>query len=68
MISETDVLVVGGGLVGLASAGFLARHGTRVVLAERHPSTSLHPKARLVNVRSMEAYRARPTSTPRLRM
>lgn len=58
MIAKTDVLVVGGGLVGLASAGFLALHGTGVVLAERHLSTSLHPKARLVNVRSMELYRA----------
>jgi putative polyketide hydroxylase len=58
MDSEAEVLVVGGGLVGLAAAAFLAQHGTRVTLAERHPSTSRHPKARLVNVRSMELYRA----------
>jgi 2-polyprenyl-6-methoxyphenol hydroxylase-like FAD-dependent oxidoreductase len=57
-IAETDVLVVGGGLTGLAAAAFLARHGVRVLLAERHPGTSTHPKARLVNVRSMELYRA----------
>lgn len=57
-IVETDVLVVGGGLTGLAAAAFLARHGVRVLLAERHPGTSTHPKARLVNVRSMELYRA----------
>jgi putative polyketide hydroxylase len=55
---ETDVLVVGGGLAGLAAGALLAAHGTRVVVAERHPTTSLHPKARLVNVRSMEIYRA----------
>jgi putative polyketide hydroxylase len=55
---ETDVLVVGGGLAGLAAGAFLARHGTRVTVAERRPTTSVHPKARLVNVRSMELYRA----------
>jgi 2-polyprenyl-6-methoxyphenol hydroxylase-like FAD-dependent oxidoreductase len=55
---ETEVIVVGGGLTGLAAAAFLAQHGTRVLLAERHPSTSRHAKARLVNVRSMELYRA----------
>jgi putative polyketide hydroxylase len=53
-----DVLVVGGGLVGLAAAALLARQGARVLLAERHPGTSRHPKARLVNQRSMEIYRA----------
>jgi 2-polyprenyl-6-methoxyphenol hydroxylase-like FAD-dependent oxidoreductase len=57
-VVETDVLVVGGGLAGLSAAAFLAQHGTRVLLAERYPSTSAHPKARLVNVRSMELYRA----------
>jgi putative polyketide hydroxylase len=56
--AEADVLVVGGGLVGLAAAALLARQGARVLLAERHPGTSRHPKARLVNQRSMEIYRA----------
>jgi putative polyketide hydroxylase len=55
---DVDVLVVGGGLVGLAAGAFLAQHGVRVLVAERHPSTSRHPKARLVNARSMELYRA----------
>jgi putative polyketide hydroxylase len=55
---DCDVLVVGAGLVGLAAAAFLARHGVRVVVAERRPTTSAHPKARLVNARSMELYRA----------
>ena len=53
-----DTLIVGGGLVGLAAAAFLAQQGLDVILVERHPSTSLHPKARLVNVRSMELYRS----------
>jgi putative polyketide hydroxylase len=55
---RTDVLVVGGGLAGLAAGAFLARHGVEVLVVERHPSTSRHPKARLVNTRSMELYRA----------
>lgn len=55
---ECDVLVVGGGLVGLAAGAFLARQGVEVLLAERHEETSRHPKARLINARSMELYRA----------
>lgn len=54
----TDVLVVGGGLTGLASAALLGLHGVRVLLVERRPSTSHHPKARLVNARTMEIFRA----------
>ncbi|MGW1100465.1 FAD-dependent oxidoreductase [Streptomyces sp. NPDC002455] len=59
-MTERDggVLVVGGGLVGLAAAAFLAQQGVEVTVAERHRATSRHPKARLVNVRSMELYRA----------
>lgn len=30
--TEAEVVVVGGGLVGLASAAFLARHGVRTAL------------------------------------
>ncbi|MEV0210794.1 FAD-dependent oxidoreductase [Streptomyces sp. NPDC050788] len=55
---DFDVLVVGGGLVGLAAGAFLAQQGVDVTVAERHRETSRHPKARLVNVRSMELYRA----------
>ena len=55
---ETEVLVVGGGPVGLTSALLLARQGVRVLLAERHPGTSIHPRARGINVRSMEIFRA----------
>jgi len=57
--SETrDVLVVGGGLTGLAAAALLALQGVRVLVIERRPGTSVHPKARLVNARTMEIYRA----------
>jgi putative polyketide hydroxylase len=52
-----DVLVVGGGPVGLLCATLLAKRGVDTVLVERHPGTSLHPKARGVSVRSMEILR-----------
>ncbi|MGI5171065.1 FAD-dependent monooxygenase [Spirillospora sp. CA-253888] len=42
---ETRVLVVGGSLVGLSTAVFLAHHGVRCTLVERHPGTSIHPRA-----------------------
>ncbi|WP_170994604.1 FAD-dependent monooxygenase [Streptomyces sp. BPSDS2] len=43
--SGTRVLIVGGSLVGLSTAVFLAHHGVPVTLVERHPSTSIHPRA-----------------------
>lgn len=56
--TTTPVLVVGGGLTGLSAAVFLAWQGIPVVLAERHARTSLDPKARVINPRTMELYRA----------
>lgn len=43
-----DVVVVGVGLVGLASGALLAQQGLRVLAVERHAGTSVHPKARLL--------------------
>ncbi|MBS1677204.1 MAG: FAD-dependent oxidoreductase [Actinobacteria bacterium] len=40
-MSEDAVVIVGGGAVGLASAGFLARGGASVVVLERHPELGL---------------------------
>jgi putative polyketide hydroxylase len=57
LVERTSVFVVGGGLVGLSAAVFLAHRGVEVVLAERRPTTSLHPKARGLNIRTMELYR-----------
>jgi putative polyketide hydroxylase len=51
------VLIVGGGPVGLTASILLSRHGVRSLLAERHPGTAVHPKARAINARSMEIYR-----------
>ncbi|MES5482491.1 FAD-dependent monooxygenase [Bradyrhizobium sp. INPA03-11B] len=54
---ETPVLIVGAGPVGLTAAIALSQHGIRSVLVERHPSTSIAPKARGINARTMEMYR-----------
>ncbi|MEV8443262.1 FAD-dependent monooxygenase [Actinosynnema sp. NPDC051121] len=56
--TTTPVLIVGGGLTGLSAAVFLAWQGVPVTLAERHPRTSIDPKARVINPRTMELYRA----------
>jgi putative polyketide hydroxylase len=55
---DCDVLVVGGGLVGLAASMFMAQQGLRVWLVERHTGTSSHPKLRGVSARTMELYRS----------
>ncbi|MFD4790056.1 FAD-dependent monooxygenase [Streptomyces sp. NPDC058459] len=55
---KVPVLIVGGGLAGLSAAVFLAHHGVKATLVERHPGTSVHPKARAINPRTMELYRA----------
>ena len=58
MVAEpVDVLIVGGGVVGLSASLFLAQHGVRPLLVERHPGTSIHPRARGVNGRTMELMR-----------
>ncbi|MFI9557264.1 FAD-dependent monooxygenase [Nonomuraea endophytica] len=55
---RTQVLVVGGSLVGLSAALFLARHGVDVMVVERHPGTSIHPRTPGYNARTMEYFRA----------
>lgn len=54
---QFPVLIVGGGVVGLTASLFLAQHGVRSLLVERHPGTSIHPRARGVNGRTMELLR-----------
>lgn len=49
------VLVVGAGLAGLSAAMFLAVHGVRALVVERHPTTSVYPKARGQFPHTMEA-------------
>src|SRR5437868_104601 len=54
---EVDVLIVGGGPVGLSASILLSRFEVSSLLVERHPSTSIHPKARGINARTMEIFR-----------
>jgi 2-polyprenyl-6-methoxyphenol hydroxylase-like FAD-dependent oxidoreductase len=54
---DVDVLIAGGGPVGLTASILLSRLGLSTLLLERHPGTSLHPKARGINTRSMEIFR-----------
>ena len=53
-----DVLVVGAGPAGLTTAAGLARTGIRVLLVEKHPGTSIFPKAAGVRPRTMEILRS----------
>jgi putative polyketide hydroxylase len=54
---NVDVVVVGGGLVGLSTAAFLAMHGVRTHVVERHGGIPTHPRARGTNPRTMELMR-----------
>jgi putative polyketide hydroxylase len=54
---EVPVLIVGGGAVGLTASILLSLHGVSSLLVERHPGTSIVPKARGINSRTMEMYR-----------
>ena len=66
---SVPVLIVGGSLVGLSTSLFLGRLGVPHVLVERHAGTSIHPRGRGNNVRTMELFRVAaasliPFSTP----
>jgi len=54
---EVPALIVGGGPVGLCTSLLLSRFGVLSLLVERHPATSIHPRARGINVRTMEILR-----------
>lgn len=55
---NVPILIVGGGPVGLSSALLLAHYGVSALLVERHPGTSIHPRARGINIRTMEIMRS----------
>src|SRR5438552_12464590 len=54
----TQVLIVGGGLVGLSTSLFLSWHGISSLLIERHPGTAIHPRAMGFSPRTMELFRS----------
>ncbi|NNE85994.1 MAG: hypothetical protein HKN28_18685 [Alphaproteobacteria bacterium] len=55
--NDTQILIVGGGPVGLTTALEFARHGVRCILVNEQADTALHPKANAINARSMEHFR-----------
>jgi len=54
---ETEVLVIGGGPVGLSLALELGLQGRRCLLVERHERVGFAPRAKTTNVRSRELMR-----------
>ncbi|HWD02123.1 MAG TPA: FAD-dependent monooxygenase [Amycolatopsis sp.] len=52
------VLIVGGSLVGLSTAMFLAQHGVPAMTVERHPGTAIHPRAGHLHLRTLELMRS----------
>ncbi|MFD7965346.1 FAD-dependent oxidoreductase [Streptomyces zaomyceticus] len=63
-VHRTPVLIVGGSLVGLSTSLFLGRHGVPHTLVERHTGTSIHPRGRGNNVRTMELFRSAGVARP----
>jgi putative polyketide hydroxylase len=59
MVSQTQVpvLIIGGGIVGLSASLCLAHHGIHSLVIERHSGTSIHPRSRSANARTMEIFR-----------
>ena len=54
---HVDVLISGGGLVGLSTAMFLARHGIAPTVVERLAETSQLPRAAFFHMRTLEQFR-----------
>jgi putative polyketide hydroxylase len=55
--TQVPVLIIGGGIVGLSASLCLSYHGISSMVIERHSGTSIHPRARSVNARTMELFR-----------
>lgn len=55
--TETQVLIAGGGPVGLVTALELNRQGIKTILVERNLTTTQHPKMDITNGRSAEIFR-----------
>jgi putative polyketide hydroxylase len=55
---DVPVLIVGAGPSGLCASILLSRHGVESLMVEKHPGTSIYPRATGINVRSMEIFRS----------
>jgi 2-polyprenyl-6-methoxyphenol hydroxylase-like FAD-dependent oxidoreductase len=55
-MTDTRVLIAGGGPVGMTLALVLAHFGVRSILVERNETTTRHPKMDITNARSMELF------------
>jgi putative polyketide hydroxylase len=56
-MSAVEVLVIGGGPVGLTAAALLGDLGIETLLVDRNASTSTHPRAFGIHPRTMEVWR-----------
>ncbi len=56
-MTEVPILICGAGPVGLSLSLALSQQGINNMLVEKHPGITIHPKARGVNVRTMELFR-----------
>lgn len=56
-VVEVPVLIVGAGPTGLVASILLSRYGVPSLTVERHPGTSIYPRAIAINTRSMEIFR-----------
>jgi 2-polyprenyl-6-methoxyphenol hydroxylase-like FAD-dependent oxidoreductase len=56
-VEETEVVVVGGGPVGLTMAASLNYHGVKTIVVEKKTAISVVEKAQFLSGRSTEHYR-----------
>lgn len=57
-VVETSVIIVGGSIVGLSQALFLAHRKVPFILLERHTGSAIHPRAIGYTARTIETFRA----------
>ncbi|SHL97085.1 FAD-dependent oxidoreductase [Chitinophaga sp. CF418] len=55
---HTQVVILGGGITGIAAALYLAQQGVDFILIEKHKGVSIYPRARTIDVRTMELFRS----------
>ncbi len=54
---QVEVLIAGGGTVGLFTALFLSRYGVSTLTVDRHPAPLVHPRAMGIGPRTVELLR-----------